>query len=433
MITGRCFLSIIRGKGGGGAYPPLDMSRRVRVSSRPMKKKTVCALLAAAAVAAGVFFVFRSDKTEAVGYLTEPVRIADIVKTVNASGEVGAVQLVSVGAQVSGQIKKLHVSLGQNVKKGDMIAEIDSVPQLNQLETDKARLQSYESQLKARQVALAVARTQYNRELKLKRSDAASQESLEDAKNALALAESQVDESESLIRQMRITVNTDEVNLGYTRITAPLDGTVVSVPVDEGQTVNANQTTPTIVQIADLDKMEIKIEISEGDITSVKPGMAIEYTILAEPETVYRATLTSIDPGLTTLTDGSYKTTGSGTSSSSSSSDSAVYYYGNAVINNENGPLRIGMTTQNTIAVAEARDVLVAPVVAVRRGGRGKFVRVLSPDGAVERREVVTGLSDGINVEIVSGLKEGEEVITAEVTQAEIQAETQRRMRGPRG
>lgn len=399
-----------------------------------MKKKTAFVLLGAAVLAVGAYFALRSDHTAAVGYLTEPVRIGDIVKTVNASGEVGAVQLVSVGAQVSGQIKKLHVELGQKVKKGDLIAEIDSVPQLNQLETDKARLQSYESQLKAKKVALTIARTQYDREVKLKGRDAASQESLEDARNALALADSQVDEIESLIRQMRITVNTDEVNLGYTQITAPLDGTVVSVPVDEGQTVNANQTTPTIVQIADLGKMEIKIEISEGDITSVKPGMSIEYTILAEPETVYRATLTSIDPGMTTLTDGSYKTTSSGTSSStSSSSDSAVYYYGNAVIDNENGPLRIGMTTQNTIAVAEARGVLVAPLVAVRRGGRGKFVRVLAPDGAVERREVVTGLSDGVNVEIVSGLREGEAVITTELTQAEIQAETQRRMRGPRG
>lgn len=118
-------------------------------------------------------------------------------------------------------------------------------------------------------------------------------------------------------------MNTDEVNLGYTRITAPLDGTIVSVPVDEGQTVNANQTTPTIVQIADLDKMEIKIEISEGDITAVKPGMPITYTILSNPETEYNATLTSIDPGLTTLTDGATRPPridGSSASSSSSSS-----------------------------------------------------------------------------------------------------------------
>lgn len=397
-----------------------------------MKKKLLFALLAAAALAVALFVFFRSDEGSGIDYLTEPVRVGDIVKTVNASGEVGAVQLVSVGAQVSGQIKKLHVKLGQHVNKGDMIAEIDSVPQLNQLNTDKARLQSYESQLVAKKVALTIARTQYNREVQLKGKDAASQESLEDAKNALALASAEVDEVESLIKQARITVNTDEVNLGYTKITAPLDGTVVSVPVDEGQTVNANQTTPTIVQVADLDRMEIKIEISEGDITSVKPGMPIEYTILAEPEIVYHATLTSIDPGMTTLTDGSYKSTSSGSSSSSSSSDSAVYYYGNAVIDNENGPLRIGMTTQNTITVASVKGVLLAPAVAVQHRGGEKFVRILTPEGKVERKTVTTGLADGINVEITSGLKEGDAVITAELTQQEIQAETQRRMRRPR-
>lgn len=114
-------------------------------------------------------------------------------------------------------------------------------------------------------------------------SDAASKESLEDAENALCPRQgAEVTELECR-SEARIAVNTDEVNLGYTRITAPLDGTIVSVPVDEGQTVNANQTTPTIVQIADLDKMEIKIEISEGDITAVKPGMPITYTIFPIP------------------------------------------------------------------------------------------------------------------------------------------------------
>lgn len=387
-------------------------------------------LLAAAGVAAWLYFS-RFRDTSDINYLTESVRIGDVAKTVNASGEVGAVQLVSVGAQVSGQIQKLYVKLGQHVAKGDMIAEIDSVPRVNQLETDKARLQSYQSQRTAKKIALTIARTKYNRELKLKGRDAASEAGLEDAKNTLALAEAEVDEIESLIRQAKITVNTDEVNLGYTKITAPLDGTVVSVPVDEGQTVNANQTTPTIVQIADLNQMEIKIEISEGDITVVKPGMPIEYTILGEPDNICQATLTSLDPGLTKLTDGSYKTTSSGASSSSSSTDTAVYYYGKAVIDNTNGPLRIGMTTQNTIKVAEAKDVLLAPLVAVKHGKKGKFVRILK-DGKVERRKVETGLADGVNVEIKSGLAKGDAVITAELTQKEIEAETQRRMRGPR-
>lgn len=401
-----------------------------------MKKKLLLIIALAAVAAAAAFFLLRADKGDGVAYLTEPIIRGDLTKTVNAAGEVGAVQLVSVGAQVSGQIMKLHVKLGQKVNKGDLIAEIDSVPQLNQLESDKAKLQSYESQLAAKKVALKVAKTQYEREMQLKKRNAASKESYEDAENAYALAKAQVTEIESLIRQTRIAVNTDEVNLGYTRITAPLEGTVVSVPVDEGQTVNANQTTPTIVQIADLNQMEIKIEISEGDITAVKPGMPISYTILSEPETVYHATLTSIDPGLTTLTDGSYKTTsstGASSSSSSSSSNNAVYYYGKALIDNNGGPLRIGMTTQNVITVAKADNVLLAPVVAVTSRDGKKYVRLLGPDGKPVEREVTTGLADGIHIQILSGLKEGDRVITAQLTQQEMEAETsKRRHPGPR-
>lgn len=400
-----------------------------------MKKKLFLIAVLIVAAAAAAWYVLRTDKGDGMAYLTEPVTTGNITRTVNATGEVGAVQLVSVGAQVGGQIKKLHVVLGQDVQKGDLIAEIDSVPQLNQLETDKAKLQSYESQLAAKKVALKIAKTKYDRELQLKKRDASSKESLEDAENAYALAKAEVTELESQIRQAQIAVNTDEVNLGYTRITAPLDGTIVSVPVDEGQTVNANQTTPTIVQIADLDKMEIKIEISEGDITAVKPGMPITYTILSDPETEYKATLTSIDPGLTTLTDGSYKTTSSTSSSSSSSSSSsnnAVYYYGKALINNKKGPLRIGMTTQNVITVANVKDALLVPVIAVESRNGKKFVRVLGPGDKPERREVTTGIADGIHVQILSGLKEGDAVITSQLTEKEQAAALQQRHRGPR-
>ena len=401
-----------------------------------MKKKLFLIAALVVAAAAVAWYVLRADQGDGIAYLTEPVITGDLVKTVNATGEVGAVQLVSVGAQVGGQIKKLHVVLGQDVKKGDLIAEIDSVPQLNQLETDKARLESYKSQLAAKKVALKIAKTKYDREQQLKKRDASSKESLEDAENAYALAKAEVTELESLIRQSRIAVNTDEVNLGYTRITAPLDGTIVSVPVDEGQTVNANQTTPTIVQIADLDKMELKIEISEGDITAVKPGMPIKYTILSDPETVYDATLTSIDPGLTTLTDGSYKTTSStgssASSSASSSSNNAVYYYGKALIDNKGGPLRIGMTTQTMITVANAENALLAPVVAVTARDGKKYVRVLNAAGQPEEREVTTGLSDGIHIQILSGLKAGDDVITAQLTQKERDAELKQRHRGPR-
>ena len=151
-----------------------------------MKKKLLLIIALAAVAAAAAFFLLRADKGDGIAYLTEPIITGDLTKSVNAAGEVGAVQLVSVGAQVSGQIMKLHVKLGQNVKKGDLIAQIDSVPQLNQLESDKAKLQSYESQLAAKKVALKIAKIKYERELQLKNRNASSKESYEDAENAYA-------------------------------------------------------------------------------------------------------------------------------------------------------------------------------------------------------------------------------------------------------
>ena len=395
-------------------------------------KKIFFILLVLAVGGALAFWLLPPSDDEMV-YLTEPVVRGDIVKQVTATGEVSAVQLVSVGAQVSGQIKKLHVKLGQVVRQGDLIAEIDSVAQLNQLNIDKAKLNSYEAQLAAKKISLRVAETQYARTKKLRAKDAASRESLEDIENTLALTKAEVTQLESQILQTQIAVETDELNLSYTRITAPLDGTVVSVPVDEGQTVNANQTTPTIVQIANLNDMELKIEISEGDISAVKPGMPLEYTILSQPETVYTATLTSIDPGLTTLTDGSYKSTSSGSGSSSSSSSSsseAVYFYGKAHIDNKNGPLRIGMTTQNVITVARAENALLVPITSISSGPRGKIVHILGDDGLAHKRVVTTGITDGVHTEIISGLQEGDNVIIAQLTREEREKELSRR--GPR-
>ncbi len=400
-------------------------------------KKLLIALAALILCALAYFLLSPSHKND-ISYLTEPVIIGDITKQVTATGEVSAVQLVSVGAQVSGQIKKLHVKLGQEVRKGELIAEIDSVPQENQLNIDRAKLDSYKAQLAAKKVSLRVALTQHNRVLGLRQRDAASREALEDAENVLELAKAEVTQLESQIRQTQIAVETDQVNLGYTKITAPLDGMIVSVPVDEGQTVNANQTTPTIVQIADLNTMEIKIEISEGDICNVTPGMPIEYTILSRPEETYHAVLTSIDPGLTTLTDGSYKATSSGSSVSSSSSSSssttanAVYFYGKAQIDNRKGPLRIGMTTQNVITVARSENALLAPIMSIISTKQGKFVRVLDEEGSPQRRAVTTGLSDGVHIEILSGLKEGEKVVTTQLTSKDIQDELTRRNPRPR-
>jgi len=362
-----------------------------------------------------------SGGEEKVSYLTETIQRGNIVKMVNATGEVAAGQQVSVGSQVSGQIETLAVQLGQEVRKGDLIADIDSTTQRNDLEINKAKLNTYEAQLVAREIALKVAESQYEREKKLKIRDAASAETLENAENTLAAARANVDETKSLITQTQISVNTAETNLSYTRILAPMDGTVVSVPVEEGQTVNANQTTPTIIQLADLKKMEIRMQISEGDVTKVKSGMAVGYTILSEPDRVFSGILNSVDPGLTTLSDGSY--------TGATDSGTAVYYYGKLVVPNEEGLLRIGMTTQNTITIGQASDVLIVPSIAVTRRGSRSFVQVLEKGQAAER-EIKTGLSDNMNTEVVEGLKEGDQVVAAQMTASELQASSQANMRG---
>lgn len=374
-----------------------------------------------------VFWI--SSREDEVTYMTEKVRTGNISQVVEATGEVAAVNLVSVGAQVSGQIKKLYVVLGQEVKQGQMIAEIDSQTQENTLNTDKAKLSNYKAQLEARKTILAIAKKQYDRELVLIKTNSTSQQNLENARDAYATAKANVNEMESLIRQTQIAINTDETNLGYTKIRAPLNGTIVSIPVEEGQTVNANQTTPTIVQIANLNDMEIDIEISEGDITKVHPGMEIDYTILSEPNTVFHARLDSIDPGLTTLTDGSYKSSSS--ASSSSSSNAAVYYYGRAYVDNPDGKLRIGMMTQNTIHVSSAKNVLLVPTIAITSRQDKHFVRILTGKNKTERREVEIGISDGVYTEIKSGLSEGEQVISSEVSKGEQVGETSK-MRRPR-
>jgi len=357
-----------------------------------------------------------------VSYLTEKVRRGDIIQTVVTTGEVASAQLVDVGAQVSGQIERLLVVTGQKVSQGELIAEIDSTSQRNELATSQARLESYEAQLLARRTALKTAQAKYDRELKLKQRDATVEENLDNAEQALASAQAALAETESLIIQARIAVDTAETNLGYTRITSPLAGTVVSVPVEEGQTVNASQQAPTLAKIADLSRMEIKMQISEGDVTKLRPGLRVSYTILSEPDRVFTGVLDSVDPGLTALSDGGY--------TGSTAAGTAVYYYGKLKADNADGTLRIGMTTQNTIIIDEARDALMVPSIAVNPTGLDTaVVRVLEKKLPADRT-ISTGLSDNMNTQVLSGLAEGEEVVAAQMSAAEVESAATVRMRG---
>ena len=380
-------------------------------------KKRFFILLGLLVAGGATYYFFSSNNKQETTYLTESVTRGNVEKTVVASGSVESVNEVDVGAQASGKITKLYVKLGQEIKKGEMIADIDSTTQINTLNTKKAALVSYQAQLKAKKTAYDVALSSYTRLSKLYTQKATSLDSLNTAKSTLDNAKAEMEAIEANIKQAEIEVNTAETNVGYTKITAPMDGTVISVPVSEGQTVNANQTTPTIVTIADLSKMKIKPEISEGDITKVKAGQEVSFTILSDNQTVYHSVIDSVDPANTTTSDSS--STSSSTSSSSSSTTSAIYYYANVLIDNPDRTLRIGMTTENNIKIANAKDVLLVSNMAIQKRDGKNFVNVLNDKNQPEQREVETGVQNDFHTEIKSGVNEGEKVIVSQVANGE--------------
>ena len=379
-------------------------------------KKRFFILLGLLIAAGAAYYFFSSNSKQETTYLTESVTRGNVEKTVVASGSVESVNEVDVGAQASGKITKLYVKLGQEIKKGEMIADIDSTTQINTLNTKKAALVSYQAQLKAKKTAYDVALSSYNRLSKLYTQKATSLDSVNTAKSTLDNAKAEMEAIEANIKQAEIEVNTAETNVGYTKITAPMDGTVISVPVSEGQTVNANQTTPTIVTIADLSKMKIKPEISEGDITKVKAGQEVSFTILSDSQTVYHSVIDSVDPANTTTSDSSST---SSLSSSSSSTTSAIYYYANVLIDNPDRTLRIGMTTENNIKIANAKDVLLVSNMAIQKRDGKSFVNVLNDKNQPEPREVEIGVQNDFKTEIKSGLNEGEKVIVSQVANGE--------------
>ena len=362
-------------------------------------------------------------KNEAT-FITEEVKRGKIAQTVSATGEISATNLVDVGAQVSGQIKKMHVKIGDVVKEGDLIAEIDNVTQVNEVNTRKAQLQTYQAQLESAQVALKIAQRKYSRYKSLASADAVSKEEFEATEDSLATNRAKIKELQSSIRQTQIAINTAEKDLGYTRITAPSAGTVVSLVVEQGQTINSSQTSPTVVQIADLTSMTNKMQIAEGDATKVKAGQTVNFTILSEPDTPISAKLDSIDPGLPTMSQGSY-------SKSTDTTSNAIYYYARATVPNPDGKLAIGMTTQNTVEIASADNVLMVPTVAIKTKDGKKFVRVLEANNQAVDREIQTGLKDSMNTEVKSGLNEGEKVVMSEMGAAEKAEAVEREMAGP--
>ncbi|SEM37715.1 membrane fusion protein, macrolide-specific efflux system [Pseudoxanthomonas sp. GM95] len=350
---------------------------------------------------------------------TSPVTKGDIEQTVEATGTIKPSQLVSVGAQVSGRIEVLKVKLGDEVKAGDLIAEIDSRTQLNTLESAQASLKNARANRQVQVANLRQYELAFKRQETMLAAQATSQADYDTARAQLESTKAQIAALDATITSQETTVATAQTNLGYTKITAPIDGTVVAVVSKQGQTVNANQSAPTIVMLGNLDTMTVYADISEADVVKAKEGQAAYFTILGNADKRYATSLRDIAPAPDSVTSED-STSSSSSSSSSSTSSTAIYYNGLLDVANTDRSLRTYMTAQVSIVLGKASDVLLIPSAALGDKGRdgGYLVQVVGADGRPQPRKVVIGLNNNANAEVKSGLREGERVVVGEVTSA---------------
>ncbi|MDH0174610.1 macrolide transporter subunit MacA [Aeromonas dhakensis] len=365
-------------------------------------KQRKIALLALVPVLAIGWLAWPSKAPEPV--LTAQVTRQDVEQTVLASGVLQAIEQVDVGAQVSGQVTYLAVEAGQHVKQGDLLAEIDPLIAQNNLKTAEADLASRRAQLKIKQAQLKQNELSWRRQQQMFRQEASSRADLESAEAQLAVTRAELQGALAEVDNAQIKVERAKTELGYNRIQAPMDGTVVSIVTRQGQTLAASQTVPTLLKLANLETMTVKAQISEADVTRVKAGMPVYFTLMGDPDTRYHGTLRTVELAPTNINEQATSTT--------ATNNAAVYYYALFDVPNPDHTLRVAMTTQVTIVLGERKQVLTIPQTALgKKLGENEYeVTLLKEDDQKETRRIKTGMKDDIKVEVVSGLSEQEKV-----------------------
>lgn len=414
------------------------------------------------------YFATRGTEEQAGEAIIVEAERGDVENVVTAVGSLQPLNFVDVGAQVSGQLETLHVIAGDEVTKGQLLAEIDATVQSARVESGQAQLQNLRAQLADRQAQLKLAQSQADRQERLKADNATSIEAYDSAQASLQSAEAQVRATQAQIQQSESTMRGDQATLGYSRIFAPIAGTVSSITAKQGQTLNANQQAPTILQIADLTTMMVSTQVSEADIPRLRIGMPAYFTTLGNPDRRWPGKLRQILPTPQVV-------------------NNVVMYTAQFDVANPDRQLMTQMTAQVFFVLDEARNAVTVPVSAVRytdrgagrangaaqrgartaeagtpeartaetrtadaapanagaaRGervrnrqgnqgnegegdapqrprGRPAVVTVVAEDGTQSERNVVAGVTDRIKVEIISGLEEGEQVVAGTLARNE--------------
>ena len=376
-----------------------------------------------------------SRRPKAPELATAIVTKGDVEDTVIATGALQPIQLVSVGAQVSGRVISLQVGLGDHVTKGEVIATIDPVPASNQLRTAQATLEQMVAQRAGQAATLAQDEIVLKRQATTLAAQASSQADYDSALASEKGAKAGLAALDAQIAQAKVSVDTAKVNLGYTNVVAPIDGDVLAVVTKQGQTVNAVQAAPTIVILGDMSTMTAKAQISEADVIKVKPGQDVYFTILGDARRRFYGKLRSVAPAPNSIVS---EVTNS-TSSTSSTSTQAVYYDGLVDVPNPDRVLKADMTAQVTILVSDVRGAVTVPSAAldpappaaprpgmrpavsaalyqVHRGPNQHLVLVVGPKGEPQPRLVTIGLDNKVTAQVISGLEPGEKVVLGQAS-----------------
>jgi macrolide-specific efflux system membrane fusion protein len=370
--------------------PPHDRPSKFRSLLQRRSLWLIGTLLIVAASVLGYHLAFGKAK---VVYTTAAVERGDIESTVVAAGVVQPISYVDVGAQTSGMLKSLKVQRGDHVEKNQLLAEIDPALADTALKSSNAALTSMTSQRAVKEAALVLAKAQQVRSDALFAALVISASDRDIARAAYKSALADVASLSAQMKEAKAAVDTGKTNVGYTKITAPMAGEVVSITLLEGQTLNANQSAPNILRIADISTVTVWSQVSEADIVDVKPGQDVYFTVLGSPRR-WAGKVRQILPTPELI-------------------NNVVFYDVLFDIPNPEGELKIQMTAQVFIVLAQAKGVLLIPAAAIGNASEGSVikVRVLKPDGNVELRTIKIGIKSEISAEVTAGLNEKEQVI----------------------
>ncbi len=366
-----------------------------------------------------------NSEAEKGGVVLTQVTLGSIESVVTSQGTLEPMDYVDVGAQVSGKILKLHVDIGDQVKDGDLIAEIDPDVYEASVLANQARLKNLQAQAAEKAASLKQAQRKFERNTRLYKSKAVSLEALQDSESTLEIAKANLKAIEAQVEEAQSTLDAAKTNLEFTKIYSSMDGTVVSREVQEGQTINASQTAPTIVQVANLDKMTVVAEVAEADVMKLKQGMTAYFNTLGSGERRWSGSVRQIEPTPVVEND-------------------VVLYNVMVDVDNSDRSLMKGMTTQMFFVLASAKNVPIVPLSVLKDRvqtedteiARAYSVMIEAEKGG-RQQMVFVGVSDRTHAEIIEGVEVGDRIITAQNSRKKSSSEAAgsqgRGPRGPRG